>query len=103
MSYQISSNTNIYTEHICCQIVKNTDYNKPTILFTGGGAKNKFLMSKLSKRMKVKFKLPEIQIIDFKEALIFAFLGILKVRNEINCLRSVTGADRNHSSGVYFQ
>ena len=30
-------------------------------------------------------------------------LGILKVRNEINCLRSVTGADRNHSSGVYFQ
>ena len=92
-----------YTEHICCQIVKNTDYNKPTILFTGGGAKNKFLMSKLSKRMKVKFKLPEIQIIDFKEALIFAFLGILKVRNEINCLRSVTGADRNHSSGVYFQ
>ena len=92
-----------YTEHICCQIVKNIDYNQPTILFTGGGAKNKFLMSKLSKRMKVKFKLPEIQIIDFKEALIFAFLGILKVRNEINCLRSVTGADRNHSSGVYFQ
>ncbi len=92
-----------YTEHICCQIAKNIDYDQPTILFTGGGAKNKFLMSKLSKRMKVKFKLPEIQIIDFKEALIFAFLGILKVRNEINCLRSVTGADRNHSSGVYFQ
>ena len=92
-----------YTEHICCQIAKNIDYDQPTILFTGGGAKNKFLMSKLSKRIKVKFKLPEIQIIDFKEALIFAFLGILKVRNEINCLRSVTGADRNHSSGVYFQ
>ena len=39
-------------------------------------------MERLSQKMKLKFQLPEIEIIDFKEALIFAFLGILKVRNE---------------------
>ena len=92
-----------YTEHICCQITMNIDSENPQILFTGGGVKNKFLLSRLSKKMKLKFQLPEIEIIDFKEALIFAFLGILKVRNEINCLRSVTGAEKDHSSGVYFK
>ena len=92
-----------YTEHICTQIAMNIDGDHPQILFTGGGVKNKFLMSRLSKIMKQKFQLPEIEIIDFKEALIFAFLGILKVRNEINCLRSVTGAEKDHSSGVYFK
>ena len=84
-------------------IAMNIDGDYPQILFTGGGAKNKFLMARLSKKMKRKFQLPEIEIIDFKEALIFAFLGILKVRNEINCLRSVTGAEKDHSSGVYFK
>ena len=92
-----------YIEHICNQIAMNIDGDHPQILFTGGGVKNKFLMSRLSKKMKQKFQLPEIEIIDFKEALIFAFLGILKVRNEINCLRSVTGAEKDHSSGVYFK
>ena len=92
-----------YIEHICYQIAVNIDGDHPQILFTGGGVKNKFLMARLSKKMKRKFQLPEIEIIDFKEALIFAFLGILKVRNEINCLRSVTGAEKDHSSGVYFK
>ena len=103
--YKISNKDilSTYTEHICHQIALNIDSDQPTILFTGGGAKNRFLISRLSKKMKLKFDLPEIKIIDFKEALIFAFLGILKIRNEINCLRSVTGAEIDHSSGVYFE
>jgi anhydro-N-acetylmuramic acid kinase len=39
-------------------------------------------------------------LINYKEALIFALLGVLKVDNQINCLKSVTGAHKNHSSGV---
>ena len=57
-------------------------------------------MARLSKKMKLKFQLPELQIIDFKEALIFALLGVLRWRGEINTLASVTGAKKNSIGGV---
>jgi anhydro-N-acetylmuramic acid kinase len=42
---------------------------------------------------------PENKIVDFKEALIFAFLGLLRWQNKINCLASVTGAERDSCCG----
>ena len=72
------------------------------VLATGGGVKNTFLMELIKKRSYGHFILPDIILIDFKEALIFGLLGVLKLRGEVNCLTSVTGASRDHSSGIIF-
>jgi len=72
------------------------------MLVTGGGAFNIFLIELISSQIPIETVIPSKEIVDFKEALIFAFLGVLKVRGEINCLASVTGATRDHSSGVVF-
>jgi anhydro-N-acetylmuramic acid kinase len=60
------------------------------------------LISLLRDLSDANFVLPESDIIDFKEALIFAFLGVLRIENEVNCLSSVTGSSIDHSSGVIF-
>jgi len=70
------------------------------LLITGGGALNKFLVECISHEANLTIHVPEKPIVEFKEALIFAFLGVLKIRNEVNCLRSVTGASRDSSCGV---
>jgi len=90
-------------EHISDQLTFSVDqYPKGKILITGGGARNVFLIELFSEKTKHKTIVPSAQIIDFKEAIIFAFLGILRLRNEVNCLKSVTGANRNHSGGVIY-
>jgi anhydro-N-acetylmuramic acid kinase len=50
----------------------------------------------------MKLIIPSAKILEFKEALIFALLGVLKLREEINVLSSVTGAKTDHSSGVIY-
>lgn len=75
---------------------------KPKVLCTGGGAFNSFLISQLLDEIgdEAMLVIPEEEIIKFKEALVFAFLGVLRVRDEINCLKSVTGATMNSSAGI---
>jgi anhydro-N-acetylmuramic acid kinase len=75
---------------------------KVSVLCTGGGAYNAYLMSRLLHYSgdDVSLIKPEDEVIKFKEAVVFAFLGVLKVRGEVNCLSSVTGASRNNSGGV---
>ena len=46
--------------------------------------------------------LRQAELLEYKEALIFALLGVLKLRNEINVLGSVTGAKKDHSSGMIY-
>ncbi len=72
------------------------------ILSTGGGAKNRFLIRLLKSRFqnRATIVLPAEQIIDFKEAIIFAFLGVLRMRSQINVLSSVTRSSRDSCSGV---
>jgi len=47
--------------------------------------------------------IPSEDIIDYKEALVFGLLGVLKLRGENNCLKSVTGANVDHSSGIIYK
>ena len=75
----------------------------PTLLITGGGAKNVFLTELISaKTAPVQTIIPEDDLVDFKEAIIFAFLGVLRLRGEPNCLASVTGASRDNSGGIIY-
>jgi anhydro-N-acetylmuramic acid kinase len=67
---------------------------------TGGGVYNRFLVEKLKNYVSYAIEIPEKTIIDYKEAMIFAFLGVLRMRNEINCLASVTGAERDNCGGL---
>ena len=90
-------------EHVSDQLANAVDnYPKGQILITGGGAHNVFLIELFSEKTLHKTIVPSTQIIDFKEAIIFAFLGVLRFRNEVNCLKSVTGATHDHSGGVMF-
>ncbi|WP_111685580.1 anhydro-N-acetylmuramic acid kinase [Winogradskyella tangerina] len=86
-------------EHIAIQISKVIDVESKSVLVTGGGAYNDFLMMRIKAMSSSKISIPDNKIIEFKEALVFGLLGVLKDRNEINCLKSVTGARKDHSSG----
>ncbi len=90
-----------FYEHIALQIAKtiNPETGKK-VLITGGGIYNVFLMEQIKKQINKEIAIPSKTIIDFKEAMIFAFLGVLKLRGENNCLSSVTGASKNCSGGI---
>ena len=72
------------------------------VLCTGGGAFNSFLISRMLEHGgdDITFVIPEEDVVKFKEAFVFGFLGVLRVRNEINCLKTVTNASRDTSSGT---
>jgi anhydro-N-acetylmuramic acid kinase len=86
-------------EHIANQIASIPDKNK-TVFITGGGIHNKFLRDLIKKNCKASCIIPDDNVIDFKEAIIFAFLGLLRLMNEINCFASVTGARRDSCCGI---
>jgi len=88
------------TEHIAYQIASATSHlEKSKILITGGGAKNNYLIERIRTLSKHEIVIPDTMTIDYKEALIFAFLGVLKMEGKVNVLSSVTGASSDSSSG----
>ncbi|MEL6811399.1 MAG: anhydro-N-acetylmuramic acid kinase [Bacteroidota bacterium] len=90
-----------FTEHVAIQL--ESQFREGTsVLVTGGGAYNDFLLERIRFHKDVNMVVPEAQLLEFKEALVFGLLGVLKLRDKINCLASVTGASRDHSSGVVF-
>ncbi|MBP1645364.1 MAG: anmK [Bacteroidetes bacterium] len=88
-----------FVEHTSEQLALNINGD---VLITGGGAFNKYLIERLREKLNKNYKIhiPEPIIINYKEALIFAFLGVLRVREEINTLSSVTGAKKDSCGGL---
>ncbi len=99
-----------YAEHIAIQIADAVDRagrglekKNFKLLVSGGGAFNDYLVERIENLCEAEISVPEREIIEFKEALIFAFLGLLREQNQVNCLQSVTGAKKDHSSGVVYE
>ena len=89
-----------FTEHIALQIALGVSHlPKGKILITGGGARNRFLMERLQARTSHEVVIPDKTIVDYKEALVFAFLGLLRMEGKTNVLASVTGAKSDSCSG----
>ena len=105
-SFDLDANSALRTlvEHTATQIADVLHhYNLSDGLFTGGGVLNTFLMARIEQLFGHEIKDADSDLIHFKEALIFAFLGVLKLRDEVNCLQTVTGAKQDHSTGkIYF-
>jgi anhydro-N-acetylmuramic acid kinase len=93
-----------FTEHVALQTALALPNKKGKILITGGGAYNEFIIERIQNYLpKMEIIIPSAKILEFKEALIFALLGVLKLCGETNVLSSVTGAKRNHSSGEIYK
>ena len=105
-SYSISTEDKMrtLTEHIAFQIGKILQSKSGKLLVSGGGVYNDFLIERMKAHLPtIEIIIPDEKTIQFKEALIFALLGVLKLRNETNVLASVTGARHDHCSGVIFE
>lgn len=103
-SYNLSIEDKLCTfcEHVAVQIGSHIKGGK--VLLTGGGALNKYLVERMSARApQCEYVVPDKLTINFKEALIFAFLGMLYICDMPNCLSSVTGAKFNCVGGALYK
>lgn len=92
-----------FCEHIAIQIAVCLDSDsKKQMLITGGGAFNKYLIQRIAANTAVELIIPDPKTINYKEALVFAFLGLLRMLGKPNCLASVTGASHDVSGGAVY-
>ncbi|MGB3616917.1 MAG: anhydro-N-acetylmuramic acid kinase [Catalinimonas sp.] len=95
-----------FSRHAARQIAKAIEKCvrdvRPKVLVTGGGVFNAHFLSQIEEEMagRVRMVVPDDKLVEFKEALIFAFLGVLRVREEANCFASVTGASVDNLGGT---
>lgn len=97
----IENNLRTVIEHEAIQIADILNQHAlKSVFVTGGGAFNSFLMERIKHYFKGEVILPEALVIEAKEALVFAFLGVLYLEGKINSLASVTGANYDVRGGV---
>ncbi len=92
-----------FTEHIAVQTALALPKSQGKMLVTGGGAYNDFLIERMQHYLpQLELYIPDAKTLEYKEALIFGFLGVLRLREETNVLSSVTGAKHDHCSGIIY-
>lgn len=93
-----------YTEHVALQISTSIgSQSLKNVLVTGGGTWNNYLMERIENLSSSSLVRADATLINYKEALIFALLGYLKLQEKTNVLCSVTGSSRNHAAGVIYR
>jgi anhydro-N-acetylmuramic acid kinase len=104
--FELANNDLLHTfcEHIAFQLAKIVNTKpKGKMLITGGGVFNGYLMERIVHYVQHQVIVPNEQTVAFKEALLFAFLAVLRWNNQVNCLKSVTGAASDNIGGaIYF-
>jgi len=107
--YKTEDSLRTYVEHVIIQIKEATsratasNRGNTSMLVTGGGALNSFLVQKLRdelQKIKVEVVVPDENLVKYKEAMIMAFIGVLRWRQEYNVLSTVTGATRDSIGGA---
>lgn len=106
LSYDAQNVLHTYCHFIANSIVnslKNLEHTELQVFVTGGGGHNRFLIHLLQEygiKENIHFFIPPKSVVDYKEALIFAFLGLMRWLNLSNTLPSVTGAKKSISGGA---
>ncbi|QCX54115.1 anhydro-N-acetylmuramic acid kinase [Elizabethkingia sp. JS20170427COW] len=91
-----------FTQHVAREIAKICNqYRFKDVLVTGGGAYNQFLIESINQLTNTKLVIPTPAVIEYKEALVFALMGVLRMMGEDNVLASATGAKEDHCSGIW--
>jgi anhydro-N-acetylmuramic acid kinase len=96
------------TEHIAGQVAGHIRMNAgdglagSPVLLTGGGALNSFLVERIRALADREISVPKTGVVEYKEALIMAFLALMRMLGQPNCSASVTGASRDNSGGAWY-
>lgn len=104
-SYTVADKLATSCEHIAIQLNTSLQFvqdKTEPIFTTGGGAFNSYLLQRIEAVSNRKVAVPPADIVNYKEALVIAFMGVLRWRNEINVLRTVTGAKVNSVNGAIY-
>lgn len=110
--YELRDAMRTYVEHIALQIDNALQAAEEKsgistkglkLLVTGGGAHNSFLVTRMKEyldKREIDLTIPSAELIDYKEAIIMALIGVLRWREENNVIASVTGATRDSIGGA---
>lgn len=100
---QLADQLHTYYKHIVTQLVKAFEKcDLKSVMVTGGGVFNTYLMEELKSAYDGKIIVPDDDTVNFKEAIGFAWLGLMRWLEEVNVLSSVTGAQKDSCSGVIY-